>query len=216
MRVQTKRNMLRAATAAAVLCTAAIVFTPAQAAAADAAATAAVNVRAGPGTSFAVIDSLRAGERVDVLGCRSGWCYVDQSSGPDGYVSANYLRNVSSGSTFQPEFNLSFNFPNNGGSFSIGTGGVTIGIGPQPSAREDEVCFYSGANYTGRSFCLEEGESVANLRGYWNDEISSIRNADRLRVTVCEDAFYRDCRTYTTSVRFLGSLDDEISSIRVR
>lgn len=216
MRIQTKRNMLRAATAAAVLCTAAIVLTPAQASAVEASATGAVNVRSGPGTSYRVLDTLRAGEVVDVLGCRSGWCYVEKD-GPDGYVSANYLRRGSSGATFEPEFNLSFNFPSGGG-ISIGSGGVSIGIGSGPGrpSDDDEVCFFTGANYTGRSFCMEAGDRTARLRASWNDNISSIRNPDRLRVTVCMDTNYRDCRTYTTSTRWLGPLDNEISSIRVR
>jgi uncharacterized protein YraI len=58
--------------------------------AAPAEATSAVNVRTGPGTSYRVIDQLYAGEDVDVHGCRGGWCEVSHS-GPDGWVSANYL-----------------------------------------------------------------------------------------------------------------------------
>jgi uncharacterized protein YraI len=58
--------------------------------AAPAEATSAVNVRTGPGTSYRVVDQLYAGENVDVHGCRGGWCEVSHS-GPDGWVSANYL-----------------------------------------------------------------------------------------------------------------------------
>ena len=94
MKIQTKRNLLQAATATAVICAAALVFMPAAASAAPAEATAHVNVRSGPGTSYGVVDVLNPGEDVDVLGCRSGWCYVEHS-GPDGYVSSNYLRRSS-------------------------------------------------------------------------------------------------------------------------
>lgn len=228
MKIQTKRTLLRAATATAVVCAAAVVFLPATASAAPAEATSAVNVRSGPGTSYSIVDSLRAGQQVDVRGCRSGWCYIEKS-GPDGYVSANYLRRASDsdggrrGDRFTPDFNLSFNFPQ--GSISFGSGGVSIGVGPtrpRPPGpgpggpRDDVACFYSGVNFTGSRFCLNEGESISALPRNWNDEISSIRNEDNLRVTVCVDTRYRDCRTYTTSARSLGRLNDEISSIRVR
>lgn len=62
--------------------------TAAQAATAYAAST--VNVRSGPGTGHAVVDTLRRGERVDVQYCRGSWCFVEKS-GPDGWVSASYL-----------------------------------------------------------------------------------------------------------------------------
>lgn len=69
--------------------------------AADAVARSAVNVRAGPGTSYARIGQLAAGETVDVRECTaSGWCFVERS-GPDGWVSANYL--VSEDAEEEPE-----------------------------------------------------------------------------------------------------------------
>ena len=68
----------------------ALIATTAAATAAPAFATGSVNVRTGPGTHYAKVDTLRRGEQVDVLQCQGGWCYV-QKSGPDGWVSANYL-----------------------------------------------------------------------------------------------------------------------------
>jgi hypothetical protein len=56
----------------------------------DAVATGGVNVRSGPGTQYAVVDQLYRGENVDVSRCTGGWCRVSHS-GPDGWVSANYL-----------------------------------------------------------------------------------------------------------------------------
>jgi len=58
--------------------------------AAAAYATAEVNVRRGPGTSYGIVDQLYRGESVDVRGCQDGWCRVTRP-GPDGWVSANYL-----------------------------------------------------------------------------------------------------------------------------
>lgn len=68
----------------------ALLATTATAFAAPAVATGNVNVRSGPGTSYARVDTLRRGERVDVQNCRGSWCYVEKR-GPDGWVSANYL-----------------------------------------------------------------------------------------------------------------------------
>jgi hypothetical protein len=115
-----------------------------------------------------------------------------------------------------PNFNLSFAFPN--GSFSFGNGGVSIGIGTGDDDEEDvsQACFYSGSNYTGSRFCVDEGSSIRRLGSDWNNRISSFRNPDGLRVTVCKDTYYDNCRVYTTSARTLGSYNDAISSLRVR
>ncbi len=220
MKTKTRKTLLRAATATAIVCAAAVMFIPVAASAAPAIATTTVNVRSGPGTSYGVIDTLSRGESVDVLGCRTGWCYV-QKSGPDGYVSSSYLRRSSGGTTFEPNFNLSFNFPQ--GSVSIGSGGVSIGVGPgrpdrpPPSgSMPGDVCFYSGQDYSGSRFCMDEGDMTPYVGAAWNNRISSIRNPDGFNVTVCDDAGYDICRTYRTSARSLGSFDNEISSIRIR
>ena len=68
----------------------ALMATTAGAFAAPAVANSNVNVRSGPGTGYRAIDTLRRGERVDVDYCEGSWCFV-QKSGPDGWVSANYL-----------------------------------------------------------------------------------------------------------------------------
>ena len=69
---------------------AALCATTASAFAVTAYATSPVNVRNGPGTGYRIVDSLRRGERVDIDYCRVGWCFVNKS-GPDGWVSANFL-----------------------------------------------------------------------------------------------------------------------------
>jgi hypothetical protein len=219
MRTATKRTLLRAATATAIVCAAAVVFLPSIAAAAPGEATGSVNVRSGPGTSFEVVDRLSPGEDVDVLGCRAGWCYITHP-GPDGYVSSSYVRRTGGGTSFGSNFNLSFNFPQ--GSISIGDGGISIGVGPDRPTRPGsgslpgDVCFYSGAGYTGSRFCMDEGDMTPYVGGQWNNRISSIRNPGGLRVTVCDDAGYDDCRTYRTSARSLGDYNNVISSIRIR
>ena len=69
---------------------AALIGSSVAALAAPAFATSNVNVRSGPCTGFGVVDVLRRGQRVDIDYCRGSWCFVGQS-GPDGWVSANYL-----------------------------------------------------------------------------------------------------------------------------
>jgi hypothetical protein len=55
-----------------------------------AAAKSGVNVRSGPSTRYAKVDALYRGEQVNVTECRANWCYVEHS-GPNGWVSKNYL-----------------------------------------------------------------------------------------------------------------------------
>lgn len=196
------RLLINLATAVAVAATAAVTFTPA-ALAASATATTNANIRNAPGG--AVVGLLRRGETVDILGCGGGWCELDDG----GFVAASLLRRDGGSDV--------------GVGISIGSGGVSVGIGVgggRPVYEDDddymgEVCFFERTRYRGDSFCLEEGESISRL-GFWNDEISSFRNPDGLRVTVCTRDRYRDCRTYSTSASSLGDFDDDITSIRIR
>jgi uncharacterized protein YraI len=52
-------------------------------------ATGSVNLRTGPGTSYAVITTIPAGARVNVQGCPS-WCQVTYN-GQSGWASSNYI-----------------------------------------------------------------------------------------------------------------------------
>lgn len=78
-------KMLAVGLAAAAVC-----LGPSAAMAYPATATASVNVRSGPGPAYRIVDQLYAGERVNIVNCRFGWCYVDHR-GPDGWVAAAYL-----------------------------------------------------------------------------------------------------------------------------
>ena len=109
-------------------------------------ATASVNVRSGPGTQYRVVDTLYAGEQVNIETCRSnGWCLIEHS-GPDGWVSARYLSNdggdYGDDDDDRPSANVTF-------SFSFGRGnGFSIGVPPRGSSR-DLVClvtFYNRAD----------------------------------------------------------------------
>jgi uncharacterized protein YraI len=215
MNRHTRKMLLNIATGVAVAATAVVVFLPA-AYAAPGTITSNVNVRSGPGTNYAVIDTVRRGTQVDVQQCQGSWCYVVKS-GPDGWVSASYLS--AGGSPVNPQQpGLSFGFTvgPNGPSFNIGVGQPRPPvIQPVPEPVFGEVCFYDRTRFRGSSFCLESGDSVRNL-GDWADRISSIDNSDGLPVQVCSESGYRNCRTYTTSASSLGDFDDYIVSIRVR
>ncbi|ODT77800.1 MAG: hypothetical protein ABS76_26225 [Pelagibacterium sp. SCN 64-44] len=224
MHRQTRKKLLNVITGIAVAAAAAVVFLPA-AQAAPGTATSNVNVRSGPGTSYGVVNTLRRGEQVDVQRCQGTWCYV-QGRGFAGWVSAGYLS--AGGRPVNPS--------NPGLSFGFTIGGpngpqISIGVGNQPQPQPQpprpgprppvvdpvaqEVCFYDRTNFRGQSFCLEQGDSVRDL-GNWTDRISSIDNPSRVRVEVCSEVAYRNCRTYTTNAATLGDFDKYIASIRVR
>lgn len=179
----------------------------------------ALNVRSGPGTNYRVVDALYSGERVNVERCTSSrsWCYVTHS-GPDGWVSAKYLQRRTGGggnhggnNNSDPNFSVEFG--------SNGTFTFSFGNRPhRPHRPQSKACFYEHTRYRGRSFCLEEGESVRRLRHRWNDQISSMRVFGDAEVTVCKHAGYRGlCRTVSRDIPRIGRrLNDEISSIKVR
>jgi len=208
MRAQVKKLLLNILTGVALAT--AVVMIPAAAIAATAEATTAANVRSGPGTGYRIIDTLRAGELVDVLGCSVSWCELDEG----GFVARSLLRLAGGGGSLVINPNVSFGISIGSGGFSIG-----IGTGDAPSGvggLGGDVCFYRDVNYAGPRFCLDEGESIRRL-GSWNDQISSIRNPDGFEVVVCRDSSYRgECRIYHGSTRSLRGFNDVISSIRVR
>lgn len=178
-------------------------------------ATASVNVRSGPGTGYAVVDTLRAGQRVEVDRCTGGWCFVEKS-GPDGWVSARYLSDTGSGSgSTRPDVDVSIGFAVPGFSFQIGNGGFNF-IPGRPIGRDAEVCFYERPNYRGASFCAEPGERLSRL-GSWADRISSIDVRGGAEALVCERTnFNGRCIVVSRDVRDLRGADDRIRSIRVR
>lgn len=76
----------------------ATVAAPSFAAAQDAVVTADLNMRAGPSTSFPVVDVIPERAPVDVHGCLDGYGWCDVSSqGSRGWVSASYLTYAAGG-----------------------------------------------------------------------------------------------------------------------
>lgn len=181
-------------------------------------ATASVNVRSGPGTSYSVVDTLRAGQQVEIDRCTGGWCFVEKS-GPDGWVSARYLSDddgIGGGTGgSRPDVDVSIGFSVPGFSFQIGSGGFNV-IPGRPIGRDAEVCFYERSNFRGASFCAEPGDRLTRL-GSWADRISSIEVSGGAQALVCESTnFNGRCVVISRDVRDLRGADDRIRSIRVR
>ncbi len=167
-------------------------------------ATSGVNVRSGPGTNFAKLGSLSSGEVVDVQDCQGGWCYVDrQGNKKDGWVAANYLKPVAiqdDADEEEEDGDLPFNF-----GVTIGANGpsISFGVGNQPQQQQpaqpqpqqpppsgDQVCFYTGIQFTGKSACVNVGASSSYLIPGWDDEIESIRIVGKGSVQICRDQNY--------------------------
>jgi uncharacterized protein YraI len=218
MKRQTRTFLLNAFTGIAIAATAALVLLPTVASAAPAVATSFVNVRERPSTTAAVVNTLNAGEAIDVQECEGSWCYV-AASGNDGWVARRFIGTNAPGGSIQ----FGITGPNgNTIQFGVNAPPVNNPVPPpeppdvdEPDFASGEACFFSRSQYRGTSFCIEAGERISDL-GDWDGDISSIDNPDELDVTVCTRTRYRgDCRTYTTSARSLGSFDDSIASIRI-
>jgi hypothetical protein len=220
MKRQTRAFLLNAATGIAIAATAALVLMPTVASAAPAFASSFVNVREAPSTSAPVVNTLQAGEAIDVQGCEGSWCFV-AASGNDGYVARRFISESGSpGGTIEfgitgPQgntFQFGVQVPGNGEPIPPPEPPPVI---DEPDFADGSACFFARSSYRGGSFCVEAGDRISDL-GDWDGDISSIDNPDELDVTVCTRTRYRgDCRTYTTSARSLGSFDDEIASVRV-
>ncbi|WP_158886177.1 SH3 domain-containing protein [Rhodanobacter sp. L36] len=94
---------------------------PALAFAADAYVTGNVNMRAGPDTSYPLIDQVPAGSDVDVQGCTQGWEWCDVISANNrGWVAGNYIEyNYQNQSVLLPSYGSQIGIPIV--SFVIGT-----------------------------------------------------------------------------------------------
>ncbi|WP_426700311.1 SH3 domain-containing protein [Rhodanobacter sp. Col0626] len=88
------KHLVRFALASLTLASASLAF-PALAQAADGYVTGNVNLRAGPDTSYPLIDQIPAGTGVDVQGCTDGWEWCDVIVyGNRGWVAGNYVEYV--------------------------------------------------------------------------------------------------------------------------
>ncbi len=205
--------------------------------AAPAISKASLNVRSGPSAKYKAVDTLYRGERVEVKECVSnGWCYITHS-GPDGWVSAKYLRAGTSRPPVQkkprytpptrpqqnPPVSFGFSMNSNGDfSFGVGVGGApTYPHRPPPplySPPQPDVCFYKGKNFTGQQFCVSSGTSRSSLSQRWDNSISSVRISNGASVKICRWEDYRGgCRTIGSSKSHLGDrFNNRISSFKAK
>ncbi len=205
-----------------------LLFLPSVAFAVEATATVDLNVRAGPSTSYGVVDTLDAGEAVTVGECASnGWCYIFQS-GPNGWVSSNFLTTTTSspGSAADPDCSLSLTF-GTGGTPSLALNcdpaptpapapAPTPAPTPAPAPIGDQACFYTGNNYGGSEFCYGAG-SLNSLNAAFNDRISSVRLFGAAKAKLCRNTNLGGvCRLVGFDVPQLGSaINDRASSVLV-
>lgn len=212
--MNTKRN-----TIASVIAISTLLATAGAALAASAVATTAVNVRSGPGTGYAIRDSLYTGEQVDVEGCNGSWCKI-QHVGPDGWVSKTYLAASGRGGGRSGGGNSASDIPFNFG-VTVGPGGPSISFGfgdapaPVPVHVAPKVCFYKNAGFTGSRFCVPAGHHTNHLPRHWNDKISSIRLIGDAKVEVCKTFWNAGhCATLHDSKSHLRGFNNTISSFR--
>lgn len=188
----------------------------------EAAATEELNVRTGPSTSYGVIDTLDAGELVEVGECNSsGWCYIFQT-GPNGWVSSNYLTTApeAPGGTADPDCSLSLTIDASGTpSLSLNCGAASTPSPdptPAPPPVGDQACFYTGGNFTGSEFCYGAG-TLSSLNGTFNDRISSVKVFGAAKARLCRNVnLTGGCRVIGSDRPSLGSaINNKASSVAV-
>ena len=196
-----------------LLALATLVASTAGAYAAEGVATGAVNVRTGPSTSYNKVDTLHAGEQVEIGQCQSGWCYIEHS-GPDGWVSANYLQ--PGGDTGGSDDKCNFNWViGQGFTVQCGNNSVTVpGLNPPPPPPAPTVCIYDGPNYSGAELCGPAGSSSSNILGFWNNRITSLKVTGGAKIKLCQNPNYLGfCNTFNSNVPHLGfPLNNKASS----
>ncbi|MEO6012248.1 MAG: SH3 domain-containing protein [Devosia sp.] len=149
---------------------------------------------AGPGTNYDETGSVASGMRVRVDRCSGLWCQIHTSS-VKGWMS---LDNLSFGQAPDGLFR--------GPKFDISRGGP------------GQVCFYTGADFTGASFCGASGRVFRDLALVGNDNaISSVEVGTGVSAIVCRDRGFRSyCEVIAVSQGSVtGLLSNSISSVRV-
>lgn len=148
----------------------------------------------GPGVAYEATGELGDETRIRVDRCSALWCQV-HANGVKGWVN---LGNISFGQ--EPRGPLT---------------------GPKlnyPSGGSGQVCFYTGANYTGEAICNGTGFVVTDLLLYGRDNtFSSVTVGDGVSVTACRDRKFKSyCeRIVVDQPQLQGFLGNGVSSYRV-
>ncbi|MEQ1771043.1 MAG: peptidase inhibitor family I36 protein [Devosia sp.] len=154
-------------------------------------------VYAGPGVAYDVVGTISEASKLRVDRCSHYFCQV-RGDGMKGWIA---LVEIDFGRGPNGLFNGLFSGP----VLNYPPGGA-------------DVCFYTGAGYTGTSWCVPPGH-VARDAELWgkDDTISSIMLMDGAKLRVCRDRnFHSWCELITESEPNLsGFLDNNISSWQV-
>lgn len=145
----------------------------------------------GPGTAYDVVGELGEATRIRVDRCAPRWCLV-HAGGQQGWVSRD---NVNFGLAPRGHFDGPvLNYPNG-----------------------ETVCFYSGRNFTGESFCAPPGRVVHDFLLLDRDNVYASVRTNGGSVTVCRDRNFQSyCeRIIEDQAAMHGFLARNVSSIRV-
>lgn len=176
----------------------------------DASAALSLNARSGPSTDFPVQFVIPSNGTLRIVNCLSDytWCQLTYF-GQTAWASAQYLISSVNGQRISDV----------GGQLGIPVTNQT----PQPpqpqlpTPNANQVCFYTGPNFTANAFCVSVGNSNASLSSPYNNTISSIRVGSNASVQVCGDPNYGGwCQVYTDDVTLTSFRDNTVSSYRVQ
>lgn len=150
-------------------------------------ATASLNVRTGPSTNFDILDTLHRGELMQTHECQQGWCFVSHA-GPDGWVAARYLHEVSApGVDYTPSHPIT-PWPVRSATTPLYDSWLNLQIPwkfqlwqsnpnsrhPMPTEPEYQTCNYTSTHYKDRSDCMMSTRSNVHLGSQWSRNIISL------------------------------------------
>lgn len=192
--------------------------------------TAHVNVRSGPGVSYAAVGKVMRDTIVDISRCQGDWCQIT-SYGLNGWISSQYLVDAPLSSDPRPPAQPQpqpqplpqpqWPQPDRPGprpQWPNGQPPRPPVPAPQPVPEQDqaEACFYAERNFGGASFCLEQGEELARFRT-WDDRIRSVEIFGGAKVDLCSDRnLFGACATLRRDTpRLPPEMDRRASSVEV-
>ncbi|SMQ70553.1 SH3 domain-containing protein [Devosia lucknowensis] len=151
-------------------------------------------LRSGPGAQYAVTGEIPGEVAIKILRCQKHWCMVDGPGGR-GWTGNGAL-----------DFGKDPHWP------------LFDGDNTWPDLAGGSMCFYEGANYSGRSFCAGTGEVFTDLATWgWDNRIRSIEVIVPTSAAICRDrGFQSYCERIVSSEPVLDPLlSRNLSSIRV-
>ena len=152
--------------------------------------TRALELSAGPGVNYATTGAIPAEAIIKVLRCQRLWCLVD-GSGARGWTSIHFV--------------------------DFGKPPVDLLPNPDRSGR-GTVCFYTGANYTGESFCVPSGKTLEDLALLGQDNrFISLQIIGSTKLDACRDRFFQSyCELIEYSQPVMDQyLQRNLSSVKI-